>query len=363
MRPYERLGIRVLYASAEDGSGLEELHHLLRGQLSFFWGGSGVGKSSLIRALTGKEVKVGRWRTDNPRGPHTTNVTRLYPLPAGGLIADTPGFDWLALDTVEEVDDPVALLLPEAAAVADQCRFPGCTHCGEPDCAVMEAVLEGEIDRGRYARFRHAAAESRPPQRLPAEMLLEGDELFFRLWEGNTAVWTTFSFYYLFEPGHPEKEGLLETLEVAPDAAGAGWTVFQERILGTASRWQLQAKVTSTEPVEELAAEGEELILRERGTVKGIGRIKQLRSFPNTWRLRKALRHTAIYEGKPFWSELKPPRAARLPDVHSAMLTITGVERFEPLPELAMGVLTRQGAGLVLDFLEIGAAEDELAHE
>src|SRR2546421_439319 len=70
-------------------------------RLSFFWGGSGVGKSSLIHALTGLELKIGRWRTDNPRGPHTTNVTRLYPLPFGGLIADTPGFDWLELDTVD----------------------------------------------------------------------------------------------------------------------------------------------------------------------------------------------------------------------------------------------------------------------
>ena len=67
MRPYEQLGIPILYTSAETRAGLEALEPLLRDRLSFFWGGSGVGKSSLIRALTGLEVKVGMWRTDNPR--------------------------------------------------------------------------------------------------------------------------------------------------------------------------------------------------------------------------------------------------------------------------------------------------------
>lgn len=367
MAPYERLGIPVVYTSAEESRGMEALRPLLADRLSFFWGGSGVGKSSLIRALTGLDVKVGRWRTDNPRGPHTTNVTRLYPLPFGGLIADTPGFDWLELDTVSEAADRVELLLPEAVPLAEACRFPGCSHCGEPDCAVMAAVLSGALDRSRYARFRAAEAEERPLPVHPAEVLSTGEELFFRMREGNTSVWTTFEFYYLFQEDRPEREGLLEALAVPPDAGEPAWILFQQNTSGkpgsAGSRALLTAKVTGLRPVEELAREGEELILRERGVVKAIGQVRALRPAPTTWRLRKALKGTPIYEARAFWSELKPPKHVSLPPVYGAHLTIGGLERFEPLPELALGAITRQELGTVLDFLEIGGAEDERAKE
>jgi hypothetical protein len=83
----------------------------------------------------------------------------------------------------------------------------------------------------------------------------------------------------------------------------------------------------------------------------------------DTWRLRKPLKGTPIYESRAFWTDLKPPKGVRLPPVHSALLTVDHIERFEPLPELAFGALTRQEIGLVLDFLEIGSSEDELAKE
>jgi len=363
MQAYERLGSPVLYTSVEEGRGLDALEPLLKDKVSFFWGGSGVGKSSLIRALTGADVKVGHWRVDNPRGPHTTNVTRLYPLPFGGLIADTPGFDWLALDTVEESGNPVDLLLPEAVALADGCRFPGCTHCGEPGCAVMAAVLSAQIDRGRYARFRAAVAEAHPPARLPTEMLLAENELFFRMWEGNSSVWTTFSLHHLFEEGYPEREGLLHTLGVPPEAAEPRWVVFQEQTSGGESRNLLTAKATGLEPVEELLAEGEELILRERGVVKGFARVHRLRPAADAWRIRKSLKHTPIYESHAFWTDLKPPPGARVPPLHAALLALAPTARFDVIPELALGALTRQEIGLVLDFLEIGSSEDELGHE
>lgn len=362
LRPYERLGVPVVYVSAANRAGLDALEPLLRDRLSFFWGGSGVGKSSLIQALTGVEVKIGRWRTDNPRGPHTTNVTRLYPLPGGGLIADTPGFDWLELDTVDDAPDVVHVLLPEAARLEAQCRFPGCSHCGEPGCAVMAAVLAGEIDRGRYARFRQEMAEAHPAPVPPIELVSTGDDLFFRMREGNTSIWTTFRLYYLFQDDRPESEGLLDTLG-ATGAEEPLWTLFQEKWTGSESRSLLVAKVTSRRPPEDLLRPGQELIMRERGVVKAIGRVKEVRPAPTTWKLRQPLKGTAIYESRAFWTELKPPRGIELPPIHRAFVTLDHLVRFEKVPGLALGAISEAEIGVVLDFLEIGSSEDELARE
>src|SRR6185369_6239806 len=142
--------------------------------------------------------------------------------PFGGLIADTPGFDWLALDTVDESPGAVEHLLPEAAALAHRCRFPGCTHCGEPDCAVMQAVLAEEVDRGRYARFRQEVAEAHAPPAPAAEVHSTGDELFFRERQGNAHVWTTFGMHHLFDLASAEREAFLARLGVPPAAGEPG---------------------------------------------------------------------------------------------------------------------------------------------
>lgn len=361
MQPYERLGMPVIYGSAGTGEGLEPLRELLADRVSFFWGGSGVGKSSLIRALTGLDVRVGRWRTDNPRGPHTTNVTRLYSLPFGGLIADTPGFDWLELDTVDAAPNRAEILLPEASGFSPRCRFPGCSHCGEPDCAVMAAVVSGEIDRARYARFRHEVAETDPPPVLPTELLSGDEELFFRMRENNTTLWTTFQMYHLFQEERAVRQGLLETLGVPPGSGEPFWVVFQEKQPGgQESRAFLTAKVTGRQPVELKLREGQEVILRQRGRVVAIGTVRELKPAATTWRLRKMLKGTPIYEARTFWSDLKPPDGEQVPPVYGGLLTITNLHHFEPLPELALGAITAQPLGAVLDFLEVGTSEDEL---
>jgi ribosome biogenesis GTPase len=181
--PYERMGMPVVYASAAQGDGLEELRRLLAGKISLFWGGSGVGKSSLICALTGREIRVGVWNPENPRGPHTTANARLYPLPDGGILADTPGFDTLLLTPDIEATPPEEVLLPEAAPLAPICRFPNCTHRGEPGCAVQAAVLSGAIDAGRYSRFLTLAgpATEVDTEGSPSEVVSVGGELFRRL--------------------------------------------------------------------------------------------------------------------------------------------------------------------------------------
>lgn len=187
MRPYERMGLPVLYLSAARDEGMEPLRELTRGRLSLFWGGSGVGKSTLSGKLTGQRVKVGVWNTRNPRGPHTTSDSRLYPLPGGGYLADTPGFDWLQLDTLTEEEHPEDLLLPEARLQTVRCRFADCTHRGEPGCAVRGRVLEGEIDRRRYGRYLALASELGAAGEGGSgdEIALVGGELFRRLRDGD----------------------------------------------------------------------------------------------------------------------------------------------------------------------------------
>lgn len=183
MQPYERIGIPVLYLSAAREEGLEALRELTCGRVSLFWGGSGVGKSTLAGKLTGQQIKVGVWNQKNPRGPHTTTDPCLYPLPYGGYLADTPGFDTLLLDTLAEEVHPEAWLLTEAEQKQRPCRFANCTHRGEPGCGVKGSVLEGELDRRRYRRYLLLAAELREAGDGEAgdEIALVGGELFRRL--------------------------------------------------------------------------------------------------------------------------------------------------------------------------------------
>lgn len=157
---YGQAGYGFYAFSAASGTGIDALRARLRQGLTVMAGPSGVGKSSLLNCLIpGEQAEVGAVSDRLRRGRHTTRYTRILPLPDGGMIADTPGFF-----VVELPDDLDAAELAQYYAdfqLDELCRFEGCLHENEPDCAVKKAVEAGEIDRERYQRYLRLLTEIR----------------------------------------------------------------------------------------------------------------------------------------------------------------------------------------------------------
>ncbi|HVM72270.1 MAG TPA: ribosome small subunit-dependent GTPase A [Anaerolineales bacterium] len=149
---YPSIGYPVIYACARTGEGVQELHERLKGRISALAGPSGVGKSSLLNAIQpGLGLEVREISQAFQKGRHTTTVRQLFPLEAGGYVADTPGMRSLALwdTTPEELDG----YFPELAALVSQCQFSNCNHKSEPGCAVRAAVEAGTVRPERYDSY------------------------------------------------------------------------------------------------------------------------------------------------------------------------------------------------------------------
>ncbi len=149
---YEGAGYRVIQTSCVSGEGIEELENACNGRLSLFSGESGVGKSSLIKALDPNlNPKIGSISDAHLQGRHTTSLSETYRLTSGGYIIDTPGIRGFGLVNLEK--EEISKYFPEMLRVADNCRFIPCTHTHEPGCAVKQAVDEGDISPERYNSY------------------------------------------------------------------------------------------------------------------------------------------------------------------------------------------------------------------
>lgn len=159
---YEGAGYPVIEVSAKTGQGIGRLRSLLSGQtrISLFSGVSGVGKSSLIKALNPSlEPRVGSISEAHLQGKHTTTFYEMYNMESGGFIIDTPGIRGFGL--VDIGRDEIALYFPEMLEAAQECRFTPCTHTHEPGCAVKAAVENGEISYERYSSYLGMLDEER----------------------------------------------------------------------------------------------------------------------------------------------------------------------------------------------------------
>ena len=149
---YEGAGYPVMEVSALTGEGIETLREACRGHVSLFSGVSGVGKSSLIKALDPSlDPRVGEISDVHLQGKHTTTFYEMYSLASGGFIVDTPGLRGFGL--VDLKKEEIALYFPEMLKAAQDCRFTPCTHTHEPGCAVKDAVEAGEISYERYSSY------------------------------------------------------------------------------------------------------------------------------------------------------------------------------------------------------------------
>lgn len=149
---YRALGYTTLQASTHSEHGLDALRAELRDRTSVFVGQSGVGKSSLIGALIpGLDIRVGELSAAESKGRHTTTTARLFHLPGGGDLIDSPGIREFGLDHLDRAQIEYGFI--EFREWLGRCRFRDCRHQQDPGCALQEAFKTGRISASRMQSF------------------------------------------------------------------------------------------------------------------------------------------------------------------------------------------------------------------
>jgi ribosome biogenesis GTPase / thiamine phosphate phosphatase len=146
--PLQGIGYDVVLLKSKEGAGISDLAERLAGNVTVLCGPSGAGKSTLLNKLSGRDLmKTGDVSKKIGRGKHTTRHSELIEVNEGFLV-DTPGFSTLDMDFISQ--NELQFCFPEFRQYTNSCRFSGCLHHKEPDCAVKRALETGEINNYRY---------------------------------------------------------------------------------------------------------------------------------------------------------------------------------------------------------------------
>ena len=161
-------GTEVLVVSDQDAESVEAVRAAVRpGEVVVLLGKSGVGKSSLVNVLVGKDIQAtGAVRERDGRGRHTTVSREMVDIPGGGRVIDMPGVRGLAL---WDADEGMGAAFADIEALAETCRFGDCRHDGEPGCAVEAAVARGDVAAERLESYRRLKAETDEAKRRREE--------------------------------------------------------------------------------------------------------------------------------------------------------------------------------------------------
>ncbi|MGB7391264.1 small ribosomal subunit biogenesis GTPase RsgA [Marinomonas sp.] len=152
MSTYEKLGYQIIRTSISNQAGMESLYDFMQNKTSVFVGQSGVGKSSLISTLLpGVDITVGELSQKRKKGVHTTTAARLFHMPKGGDLIDSPGIREFGLWHISE--DELLNGFIEFRPHIGYCRFRDCAHEKEPGCAILEALEKGEIEQHRFESY------------------------------------------------------------------------------------------------------------------------------------------------------------------------------------------------------------------
>ena len=149
---YNKIGYDVITSSTVTGEGIEEIKQQMDGKISLFSGNSGVGKSTIIKAiLPHLDIKIGEVSVAHNTGKHTTTFSQMFNIGKNSYLVDTPGVKSFGLLGVDKSE--LSRYFPEMFAISPECQFNNCTHNHEPKCAVKTAVESGDIPTSRYESY------------------------------------------------------------------------------------------------------------------------------------------------------------------------------------------------------------------